>query len=136
MQPSEKENQTSSSNNQSPSTQVEEVSRFSDRLLLALIAGFASLLLYVLIFSNSYAAIVGDVLLLQIMGDAYYHLDSERISVIVHTINAISWFLCGAIPFLAFKQWWLNIGCWAAVPIGLFACGFLMIIVAVSPLFP
>jgi hypothetical protein len=108
----------------------------SKRLIRAAIAGTVAAILYLLIFSKSYAAVVGDIILLSIKGDAYYQLGHEQIKILVHSINTILWFLLGGVPFLIVKRITSGFLLLLGIVIGLVLCGFLIIIVAVSPMWP
>src|ERR1051325_1125322 len=105
---------------------------FSQRLRCAAVPGIISALIYVLFFTDTYVALVGDLLLMLITGHAYYRIDSERIYSLVHLTNAICWFLIGALPFLVTKRTMLSILLWVGFGIGIVICGFLIIIVAAS----
>jgi hypothetical protein len=113
---------------------------FGVRFLRAAIAGIVSALLYLLFFRESYASVVGDVLLSVIVGQEKYHqlnyeLSYEQFHTLVYSINTIVWFLVGALPFLVVKR--ISSGIWLLIAsiIGLVLCGCLIIIVAVSPMF-
>ena len=111
---------------------------FRVRLLRATIAGVLSALLYLLVFKNSlYAPVVGDLLLSIMVGQKKYHqLDDALISTLVHTINTIIWFLMGGLPFLMVKRVSSGILLLVGIVIGLVLCGCLIIMVAVSPMWP
>ena len=120
----------------STDTSADKVS-FGIRLLRAVIAGIVSALLYLLFFRDSYAAVIGDVLLSAIIGyEKYHQLGYQQTYTLVYLINAILWFLMGALPFLVVKR--ISSGIWLLIAsiIGLVLCGCLIIIVAVSPMFP
>jgi hypothetical protein len=71
-------------------------SRNDERILVRLrngvIAGAISAFIYLAVFRHSYAVIVGDALLLLMMGNRYYDLGYRRTESLVHSINAICWF--------------------------------------------
>ncbi len=115
---------------------ADEVS-FGVRFLRAAIAGTAAALVYLLFFRKSYATVIGDVLLSTIIGyEKYHQLSYQQTYNYYISINAVLWFLMGALPFFVVKR--ISSGIWVliAIIIGLVLCGCLIIIVAVSPIWP
>jgi uncharacterized Tic20 family protein len=136
MQHSNQENPTGSDHSEAlPSNSADEAS-FRVRSFRAAIAGTVATILYLLIFRKSYAAVVGDTILWAIKGDEYYLLGYKQIDTLVHSINAILWLLMGAIPFLILKRTTSGILLLIGITFGLVLCGCLIIIVAVSPMWP
>ncbi len=88
------------------------------------------MLIYLLFFSQSYAPIIGDLLLNLILGSAYYRFNQNHniYTLVLHFVNAIIWFLLGAVPFLLFKQIWLSVVLWLGIIIGVVSCGFLIML--------